>query len=495
MGGAIRDHYEAFPDPSPAIVPVGQGGLDYIDDALHFAWSWHRHKFVYRKGEGIRILDAGCGTGLSSLGLARLNPGAKVVGVDLSPKSLELAEARAKAAGIATATFREHDLESPLPADLGTFDFVVARNLLGNGDDPVKILDHLVRVLDPRGLLLATFPSAAGRMPVRQLRRAIDAFVGPDASTAERAEIGLELLTALRPDHPIRRFDASRHGVDIPSVEQFVATYLNDRSQDWTLEAALKVIDQAGLKCLFVADRGGWRPDRVFVAQISDRLRERVGTLDELALIRLKDALDISLHPDSYFIYACHASFEPHLPAWPEDADPASYDRLVPQATGLTQSANLNPDPASSRGRVTYRAVNGALGELDFRSDQSLRLVDGVRTIREIEERLLQGPFDNDGADARRVRWYDLAKLGLVLLEDTDPRQNVDCVHLGSVKDRLDCACPRRWIRGCELHTLCTISTIGDNDPKAAVLHEALGRFGVDSVTACDRCSDYSPED
>lgn len=41
--------------------------------------------------EGKVILDAGCGTGYKSLILAEANPGAKIVGVDISEKSIELA--------------------------------------------------------------------------------------------------------------------------------------------------------------------------------------------------------------------------------------------------------------------------------------------------------------------------------------------------------------------------------------------------------------------
>ncbi len=495
MGGAILEYYETFPDPSPVIVPIGPGQLDRIDDSLHYGWSWHRHRYVYRRADGIRILDAGCGTGLSTLGLATLNPSAKVVGVDFSPRSLAVARERAEAAGLDKVEFREHDLASALPAEMGLFDFVVARNLLGNGDDPAPILTTLTRSLAPGGLLLATFPSAMGRMPVRQLQRAIDALAGPKATANERAAIGIDLLATIRPDHPIRRFDASRHGAGLPTIEQFAATYLNDRSQDWTLEAATNSVEGAGLKCLYVADRGGWRPDRVLLPSIPEVLRDRVGELDELALATLKDALDVSLHPDSYALYCCHVATEPHLPAWPEEKEPESFDRLIPHATGLSSPANLVPDPASGRGRVTYRAVNGSLGEVDFRASQSLRLVDGRKTIGEIEAQVLtQGPFDDDGPEARRARWNQLEQPGLVVFESVDPRQHVDCVHLGTVKDRLDCACPRRWIRGCERHALCSISTVGPDDPKSTVYHEALIRMGRDVVMACDRCPDYSPD-
>lgn len=495
MPPSTRAHYDAFPDPSPAVLPIGPAQLDRADDALHYGWAWHRHRFVFRRSEGLRILDAGCGTGISTLALAKLNPGAAVVGVDVSPKSLAIARERAEAAGIGGVEFREHDLTTPLPASWGAFDYVVARDVLGGAGDPSAILATLARALDDRGLLLATFPSLAGRLPARQLRQAIDALIPPDAPILERAEAGLDLLRALRPDHPIRRYDAARHGANPPGIEGFVAAYLNDAADGWTIAGATAAIERAGLRTLYIADRAPWRPDRVFGPDISPRLRDRVAGLDEAALVALKDALDSTLHADAYLLYAIPAAFEPHVPAWIDDKDPAALGGLVPHATGLSAPAGLDPDPASARGRVTYRTSSGARGELDARSDRALRLVDGRRTVAEIEAAIAPAPdAEPEPADARRARWYELANFGFVLLESPDPRQHVDCVHLGPVRDRLDCACPRRWVRGCERHGQCTISTVGPDDPKAPALAAALGRLGVGAVMACDRCPDYLPE-
>jgi SAM-dependent methyltransferase len=493
MPGSIRDHFDTFPDPSPALVPIDGGQLDRIDDSLHYGWAWHRHRFVFRRSTGLRILDAGCGTGLSTLALARINPGANVVGIDVSPVSLDIARRRAEVAGLSSVSFREHDLGTPLPGDLGPFDFIVARNILGNSEASATILGTLARSLDARGLLLASFPSATGRTAARQLQRAIDAIVPEDAAIAERAEAGLEIFHALRPEHPIRKYDASRFGPNPPGIERFVAAYLNDHSTDWTLERATAAIERAGLKVLYAVDRGGWKPDRIFGANVPAGLRHRVGALDEARLARLKDALDISLHPDSYVLYACPVTHEPHIPAWPEDKDPAALGRLVPHPTGISTPATLSPDPASARGRVTYRTGNGALGELEARSDRALRMVDGRKTVDEIEA-TLPGPAEQDSTTSTRARWIDLANFGFVLLESPDPRQNVDCVHLGPVRDRLDCACPRRWVRGCDRHDLCTIATVEPDDPKSPTLHQALVRLGVSSVMSCDRCPDYLPE-
>jgi hypothetical protein len=50
-----------------------------------------------------------------------------------------------------------------------------------------------------------------------------------------------------------------------------------------------------------------------------------------------------------------------------------------------------------------------------------------------------------------------------------------DCEHLGRIRDRLDCACPHKWHRDC--------------DVAAGPLPE--GRTNIDS---CMTCSSYSPD-
>jgi magnesium-protoporphyrin O-methyltransferase len=75
---------------------------------------------------GMRVLDAGCGTGVQAVELARR--GASVVAIDLSPTLVGLAETRAsgKFSG-GTIEWRSGDM---LDSQLGSFDYVVAMDSL-----------------------------------------------------------------------------------------------------------------------------------------------------------------------------------------------------------------------------------------------------------------------------------------------------------------------------------------------------------------------------
>lgn len=93
--------------------------------------------------DGLRVLDAGCGTGVLAMDLARR--GASVLAIDLSPTLVEHAQERAEAEGITSIDFRSGDM---LDSALGTFDYAIAMDSLIHYELP-DILGALSR-LAPR---------------------------------------------------------------------------------------------------------------------------------------------------------------------------------------------------------------------------------------------------------------------------------------------------------------------------------------------------------
>jgi magnesium-protoporphyrin O-methyltransferase len=90
---------------------------------------------------GLRLLDAGCGTGALAVEAARR--GATVVATDLSPTLSGLAEERApRDLGKGSIDFRVGDMLDP---SLGTFDYVVSMDSLihYNGKDIARALSAL----------------------------------------------------------------------------------------------------------------------------------------------------------------------------------------------------------------------------------------------------------------------------------------------------------------------------------------------------------------
>ena len=99
----------------------------------------------------LTILDVGCGTGEITARLAELYPKARLVGVDLIARHLELARDRAAAFG-ARVVFQEADAFA-LPFADASFDLVVCRHMLQAVPRPHDAMAEMVRVLRPGGRL------------------------------------------------------------------------------------------------------------------------------------------------------------------------------------------------------------------------------------------------------------------------------------------------------------------------------------------------------
>jgi SAM-dependent methyltransferase len=87
-----------------------------------------------------RVLDIGCGAGGTTLALARAHPAAQVVGVDLSPSLIAVADTRRVAERAANATFLVGDATT---AGHGPFDLLVSRHGVMFFADPTAAFAHL----------------------------------------------------------------------------------------------------------------------------------------------------------------------------------------------------------------------------------------------------------------------------------------------------------------------------------------------------------------
>ncbi len=99
---------------------------------------------------GGRILEVAPGPGSLAIELAKLKY--QVVGLDISKSFVEMAQTKARQAGV-TAEFR-HGNASDMPFDAGTFDFIVCRAAFKNFTEPVQAIREMHRVLKPGGKAL-----------------------------------------------------------------------------------------------------------------------------------------------------------------------------------------------------------------------------------------------------------------------------------------------------------------------------------------------------
>ncbi len=108
--------------------------------------------------EGRDVCDAACGTGNTTLALARA--GARVVGVDLTPDLLAVAAERAEAAGL-EITWREGDLLE-MPLEDAECDVVTSTFGAFTADDPHRCAAELARVCRPGATVATTAWTRSG---------------------------------------------------------------------------------------------------------------------------------------------------------------------------------------------------------------------------------------------------------------------------------------------------------------------------------------------
>ena len=98
---------------------------------------------------GRHVLDVGCGGGILADAMAR--KGATVLGIDLAPKSLKVAQLHALEAGTNGVEYREVSAETLATEQPATFDVVTCMEMLEHVPDPASIVDACAKLVKPGG--------------------------------------------------------------------------------------------------------------------------------------------------------------------------------------------------------------------------------------------------------------------------------------------------------------------------------------------------------
>lgn len=116
---------------------------DTLEELLH-------SDTIYPPGE--KVLEAGCGIGAQTVILAKNNPWAEIISIDVSPDSLEKARENVKRKGIENVRFLQADIFS-LPFEEESFDHVFVCFVLEHLQNPSEALKSLKKILKPGGTI------------------------------------------------------------------------------------------------------------------------------------------------------------------------------------------------------------------------------------------------------------------------------------------------------------------------------------------------------
>jgi ubiquinone/menaquinone biosynthesis C-methylase UbiE len=122
------------------------------------------------------ILDVGCGTGALLRTIKKRYPDKQCFGVDLSPIAIKKAGEKADETGM-KITFRVGDMENDCPFPSGSFDFIIAHEVMEHFVHPERVIRNIGNMLKENGTFLVIAPNTFIRASIAVKMKKIADFL------------------------------------------------------------------------------------------------------------------------------------------------------------------------------------------------------------------------------------------------------------------------------------------------------------------------------
>ena len=162
-GGGIN--FAEFGDQLP--LALESMNRSVYENRLVRSWLPTMRTLVQNLQQGGRAIDVGCGTGIVPLTLARAFPQAQIEGLDLDPRSIEIARGYARAAGLADRVHLTQGAASTL-GTRGKYDFISTFDVIHDLPDPAGALCDLRNALADGGTYLMVEPRVDDKLENNQ---------------------------------------------------------------------------------------------------------------------------------------------------------------------------------------------------------------------------------------------------------------------------------------------------------------------------------------
>ena len=359
----VSAFYDRFPFPGDPLQDGPPPGYN---------WRWCHlsvlaavHGVVPAGSERPRILDAGCGTGVSTDYLCHLNPGSDVLGIDISEGALTVARERLQRSGAAAqvSALRQEQRSLLDLDDEGPFDYINSVGVLHHLDQPEAGLRSLAGRLAPDGLLHLFLYADAGRWEIHRTQQALTLL---DVGTgSEGLRLGRELFEILPEGNRLARHHRERWAVDCAADANFADMYLHPQETSYDLERLFRFIGTAGLHFAGFSNPEVWDPARLLQGELLERAR----ALPQQQQWLLMEQLDPDISHFEFFLSAAPIATTPLS----DQALRAAHGRRQPCLWGEPDpilDRNMQPLQLNDEERQLLRCVDeqpetplGALAE------------------------------------------------------------------------------------------------------------------------------------
>ncbi|MEH2317133.1 class I SAM-dependent methyltransferase [Nostoc sp.] len=367
VSAAVAKLYNIYPFPPEAL-------LDEPPPGYNWRWNWlAAHNFCTGQKpqrQDIRILDAGCGTGVGTEYLVHLNPQASVVGIDLSTGALAVAKERCQRSGANRVEFHHlslFDVEQ-LP---GEFDLINCVGVLHHTPDPIRGIQALAKKLAPGGLMHIFVYGELGRWEIQLMQKAIALIQGDKKGDyRDGVQLGRQIFSSLPENNRIVKSDKQRWSLENNKDEYFADMYVHPQEIDYNIDTLFELIDASGLEFIGFSNPSFWDLERLLGK--APELVERAKDLSDRQLYRLIELLDPEVTHYEFFL-----GRPPLIKAdWTDDnALLAAIPELNPCIEGFPSQCFFNYD---------YQIVNLSVAEFEFmqRCDTNSTIADILASVQ-----------------------------------------------------------------------------------------------------------------
>lgn len=312
VSDAVARLYNTYPFPPEPI-------LDEAPPGYNWRWYWPTvHSFctgTAPTSTSVRVLDAGCGTGVSTEYISHLNPEAEVLGIDLSERAIATATQRCQSSGATNVQFRQLSIYDVNQLE-GEFDWINCVGVIHHMPDPLKGLQALASKLAPGGFIHLFVYAAIGRWEISLMQRAIALVQGGQRGDyRDGVQVGRQIFATLPEGNRLKQRERDRWAMENQRDECFADMYVHPQEVDYTLDSLFELIEASGLEFVGFSNPQIWQLDRLLASDPA--LLARAQQLSEKDQYRLVELLDPEITHFEWFLA------RPPYPrtTWENDAD------------------------------------------------------------------------------------------------------------------------------------------------------------------------------